>query len=141
MKLTTSLTLTSQYKQCQFGVAAEIDEKAGIDQIRTQTNKAMAALEVAVNGVVTMRSLDNAQEPPKPQQLPNDPASPKQIKYLNDLTSKCGTTLGRWCKEHGVSKDEITAKHCKEWIPELLEKNQMQPKFRTRTSGDGFFDD
>jgi len=100
----------------------------------------MAALKVAVNDAMGLKSIGNAQMPSKPKQLPTDAASPGQIKYLNDLTSKCGTTLDRWCKEHGVSKDEITAKHCQEWIPELLEKNQMQPKVRTKTSGDSFFD-
>ena len=122
MKLTTSLTLTSQDKQCQFGVEIEIDDKAEIDQIRTQFCKAMTALKIAVNEAMTMKSLDNAQEPPKPQQLPNDPASPKQIKYLNDLMTQCGTTLHKWCQEHGTNKNAITAQHCKEWIPELKQK-------------------
>ena len=122
MKLTTDLILKKEENQCQFGIEIEIDDKAEIDQIRTQSCKAMTALKIAVNEAMTMRSLDKAQEPPKPKQLPNGAASEGQIKYLNDLASKCGTTLHKWCQEHGVNKNAITAQHCKEWIPELKQK-------------------
>ena len=123
MKLRAVVNLVNQNNQCQFGIEIELDENSELDEIQEKTNKATAALKIAINSVVNIKALNNTPAvSSKPKQLPGDPASQGQIKYLNDLTSKCGTTLNRWCKEHGVKQDSITGAHCKEWIPELNQK-------------------
>ena len=128
MKLTAELNLTNQGNQCQFGVEIELDDNADIDEIREKTNKATAALKIAVNSVINIKALNNAPAAKAPKQLPTDQASPGQIKYLKDLTNKNGTNLKAWCKDHGVSPDNITGAHCKEWLPELLEKSKTNIK-------------
>ena len=123
MKLRTIVNLENQNNQCQFGVEVDLDDNAEFDEIQERTNKATAALKMAINTVVNIKALNNTPAASsKPKQLPGDPASQGQIKYLNDLTSKCGTTLNRWSKEHGVKQDSITGAHCKAWIPELNQK-------------------
>lgn len=122
MKLTTTLSLKNQENQCQFGIEMELDDELEIGQIKAQTNKAMTALKIAVNEAMNMKPIDNTHLTAKPKQLPTDVASPGQIKYLNDLTSMCGTTLNKWCQAHGVNKNAITAQNCQEWIPELQQR-------------------
>lgn len=131
MKLTAELNLTNQGNQCQFGVEIELDDNADIDEIREKTNKATAALKMAVNSVINIKALNNTSASDYPKQLPADSASSGQIKYLKDLTRKCGTTLKKWCQSKGISEDKITGKNCQEWIPELQEriKEQAQKEF------------
>lgn len=122
MKLTASLTLNNQSSQCQFDIEVNLDDEAEMDEIQEKTNKATAALKVAVNSVMNMKALNNVSATKSPKQLPTDQASPGQIKYLKDLTGKCGTTLRKWCQSKGVSENNITGGHCQEWIPELQKK-------------------
>ena len=122
MKLTAELNLTNQGNKCQFGVEIELDDNADIDEIREKTNKATAALKMAVNSVINIKALNNVPVSNLPKQLPTDSASQGQRKYLKDLTGKCGTTLKKWCQSKGVNENEITGAHCQEWIPELREK-------------------
>ena len=128
MKLTTSLILNNQSNQCQFAIEVNLDDDAEMDEIQEKTNKATAALKTAVNSVINIKALNNTAAAKSPKQLPTDQASPGQIKYLKDLTNKNGTNLKAWCKDHGVSPDNITGAHCKEWIPELLEKSKTNIK-------------
>ena len=128
MKLTTALILNNQSNQCQFAIEVNLNDDAEMDEIQEKTNKATAALKIAVNSVINIKALNNAPAAKAPKQLPTDQASPGQIKYLKDLTNKNGTNLKAWCKDHGVSPDNITGAHCKEWIPELLEKSKTNIK-------------
>lgn len=126
MKLTTALILNNQSNQCQFRIETEIDDNAEMDEIHEKTNKATAALKIAVNSVINIKALNNAPAAKAPKQLPTDQASPGQIKYLKDLTGKCGTTLKKWCQSKGVSENNITGGHCHEWIPELQKKAENE---------------
>ena len=128
MKLTTSLILNNQSNQFQFAIEVNLNDDAEMDEIQEKTNKATAALKIAVNSVINIKALNNSVAAKAPKQLPTDQASPGQIKYLKDLTNKNGTNLKAWCKDHGVSPDNITGAHCKEWIPELLEKSKTNIK-------------
>ena len=131
MRLKANIILEHQNSQCQFGVEIDLDDEAEMNEIRSKTHKAMTALKVTINEALSIKELNTTSKPlAVPKQLPVDAASQGQIKYLNDLTSKCGTTLKHWCQDHGVEESKITAQHCKEWIPEL--KNKAQ-------SNDGFF--
>ena len=69
MKLTAELNLTNQGNKCQFGVEIELDDNADIDEIREKTNKATAALKMAVNSIINIRALNT---PPPAPQLPTD---------------------------------------------------------------------
>ena len=122
MKLTTALILNNQSNQCQFAIEVNLDDDAEMDEIQEKTNKATAALKIAVNSVINIKALNNASASNSPKQLPTDSASPGQRKFLKDLTGKCGTTLKKWCQSKGVNENEITGAHCQEWIPELREK-------------------
>ena len=126
MKLTASLTLNNQSSQCQFDIEVNLDDDAEMDEIQEKTNKATAALKIAVNSVINIKALNNAPAAKAPKQLPTDQASPGQIKYLKDLTGKCGTTLKKWCQSKGVSENNITGGHCQEWIPELQKKAENE---------------
>ena len=133
MRLKANIILEHQNNQCQFGIEIDLDDEAEMSEIRSKTHKAMTALKVTINEALSIKELNTTSKPlAVPKQLPVDTASQGQIKYLNDLTSKCGTTLKHWCQDHGVEESKITAQHCKEWIPEL--KNKAQSK-----SNDGFF--
>ena len=131
MKLTVELNLVNQGNQCQFGIEADLDDDAEMEEIQEKTNKATAALKIAVNSVINIKVLNNAPAAKAPKQLPTDSASQGQRKYLKDLTGKCGTTLKKWCQSKGVNESEITGAHCQEWIPELQErvKEQNQKDF------------
>ena len=111
MKLTTTLNLTKQNNQCQFSVEIDLDNNADIDEISAKTHNATAALKIAVNSIINIRALNT---PPPAQQLPADSASPCQIKYLQDLACKSGTSLKSWCKDHSFSQEMITGAQCKE---------------------------
>ena len=126
MKLTASLTLNNQSSQCQFDIEVNLDDDAEMDEIQEKTNKATAALKIAVNSVINIKALNNVPAAKAPKQLPTDQASPGQIKYLKDLTGKCGTTLKKWCQSKGVSENNITGGHCQEWIPELQKKAEEE---------------
>jgi len=126
MKLTASLTLNNQSSQCQFDIEVNLDDDAEMEEIQEKTNKATAALKIAVNSVINIKALNNAPAAKAPKQLPTDQASPGQIKYLKDLTGKCGTTLKKWCQSKGVSENNITGGHCQEWIPELQKKAENE---------------
>ena len=76
--------------------------------------------------VINIKALNNSVVAKAPKQLPTDQASPGQIKYLKDLTGKCGTTLKKWCQSKGVSENNITGGHCQEWIPELQKKAENE---------------
>lgn len=126
MKLTVELNLVNQGNQCQFGIEADLDDNAEMDEIQEKTNKATAALKIAVNSVLNIKALNNAPAAKAPKQLPTDQASPGQIKYLKDLTGKCGMNLKKWCQSKGVSENNITGGHCQEWIPELQKKAENE---------------
>jgi hypothetical protein len=109
-----------------------LDDEAEMSEIRSKTHKAMTALKVTINEALSIKELNTTSKPlAVPKQLPVDAATAGQLKFLNDLTSKCGATLKHWCQAHGVAECKITAQHCIEWIPEL--KNKAQSK-----SNDGF---
>ena len=111
MKLTTTLNLTKQNNQCQFSVEIDLDNNADIDEISAKPHKATAALKIAVNSIINIRALNT---PPPAQQLPADSASPGQIKYLQELACKSGTSLKSWCKDYGFSQEMINGAQCKE---------------------------
>lgn len=123
MRFKANIILEHQNNQCQFCIEIDLDDEAEMSEIRSKTHKAMTALKVTINEALSIKELNTTSKPlAVPKQLPVDAASQGQIKYLNDLTSKCGTTLKHWCQDHGVEESKITAQHCKEWIPELWKK-------------------
>ena len=122
MKLRAIVNLENQNNQCQFGVEIDIDDNAEYDEIQERTNKATAALKIAINSVKNIKALNENQTPQKPKQLPTDQATPKQKMFLESLLKQNNYTTKRWCKEQGISENEITAAHCKEWIPELTQR-------------------
>ena len=56
MKLTVELNLVNQGNQCQFGIEADLDDNAEMEE----TNKATAALKIAVNSVSNIKALEYA---------------------------------------------------------------------------------
>ena len=48
MKLRAVVNLENQNNQCQFGIEVDLDENAEIDEIQEKTNKATAALKIAI---------------------------------------------------------------------------------------------
>ena len=122
MKLRAVVNLENQNNQCQFGIEIELDENSELDEIQEKTNKATAALKMAINSVVNIKALNENQTSQKPKQLLTDQATPKQKMFLESLLKQNNYTTKRWCKEQGVSENEITAAHCKEWIPELTQR-------------------
>ena len=60
MKLTVELNLVNQGNQCQFGIEADLDDNAEMDEIQEKTNKATAALKIAVNSVINIKALEYA---------------------------------------------------------------------------------
>ena len=80
MKLTVELNLVNQGNQCQFGIEADLDDNAEMEE----TNKATAALKIAVNSVINIKALNNAPAAKAPKQLPTDQASPGQIPERSD---------------------------------------------------------
>ena len=125
MKVFATINSTNQnITQCQFGIEVDIDDNAEKNEIDLKIDKAAETLKAAVNRTMNIKPLVKA----APAQLPaptatsskiSEPATPGQIKFMTDLTAKCGTTLAKWCKEQGVKPDEITKKDAMKWIPEL----------------------
>ena len=121
MKLVSQFTMTNQNQQIQFGVELEVDDFADINELNAGSKQIMKAMTSMTNEIANFQQISTIQIKER-KQLPTDKASPKQKKYLESLLKQNDYTIKRWCKEQGVSEDEITAAHCKEWIPELQEK-------------------
>ena len=121
MKLVSQFTMTNQNQQIQFGVELEVDDFADINELNAGSKQIMKAMTSMTNEIANFQQISTIQIKER-KQLPTDKASPKQKKYLKSLLKQNDYTIKRWCKEQGVSEDEITAAHCKEWIPELQEK-------------------
>ena len=121
MKLVSQFTMTNQNQQIQFGVELEVDDFADINELNAGSKQIMKAMTSMTNEIANFQQISTIQIKER-RQLPTDKASPKQKKYLESLLKQNDYTIKRWCKEQGVSEDEITAAHCKEWIPELQEK-------------------
>lgn len=121
MKLVSQFTMTNQNQQIQFGVELEVDDFADINKLNAGSKQIMKAMTSMTNEIANFQQISTTQIKER-KQLPTDKASPKQKKYLESLLKQNDYTIKRWCKEQGVSEDEITAAHCKEWIPELQEK-------------------
>lgn len=121
MKLVSQFTMTNQNQQIQFGVELEVDDFADINELNAGSKQIMKAMTAMTNEIANFQQISTIQIKER-KQLPTDKASPKQKKYLESLLKQNDYTIKRWCKEQGVSEDEITAAHCKEWIPELQEK-------------------
>ena len=125
MKYFVTINSTNQITQCQFGIEVNIDDNAEKNQIELKIDKAAETLKAAVNRTMNIKPLANVSAPaqlPAPAATSSKlsvPATPGQIKYMTDLAAKCGTTLAKWCKEHGVKPDEITKGDAMKWIPEL----------------------
>ena len=130
MKCFITINSTNQnITQCQIGIEVDIDDHAEKKEIDLSIDKVAETLKAAMNRTINTKPLAKTSEPaPEPAQLPAPAvtssqcptaASEKQIKYLTFLTSKCGSSLSKWCKEQGVKKDEITKADAMKWIPEL----------------------
>ena len=76
--------MVNQGNQCQFGIEADLDDNAEMDEIQEKTNKATAALKIAVNSVINIKALNNVPAAKAPKQLPTDQASPGQIPERSD---------------------------------------------------------
>ena len=72
MKLRAVVNLENQNNQCQFGIEIELDENSELDEIQERTNKATAALKIAINSVKNIKALNENQTPQKPKQLPTE---------------------------------------------------------------------
>ena len=73
-------------------------------------------------GVVVREALPSERvTAPTRKQRPDDRISAKQRKYLNDLLRINDLDLAAWCREKNTSENQITAAHCRQWIPELQE--------------------
>ena len=121
MKLVSQFTMTNQNQQIQFCVELEVDDFADINELNAGSKQIMKAMTSMTNQIANFQQISTIQIKER-KQLPTDKASPKQKKYLESLLKQNDYTIKRWCKEQGVSEDEITAAHCKKWIPELQEK-------------------
>ena len=126
MKYFATISSTNQnITQCQFGIEVDIDDNAEKKEIELKIDKAAETLKAAVNRTLNLKPLVKVSAPaqlPAPtatsRQVPV-PATPGQIKFMKDLTKKCGTTFPKWCQEKGINPDEITKEDAKNWIPEL----------------------
>ena len=129
MKYFATINSTNQnITQCQFGIEVDIDDNAEKKEIELKIDKAVEILKAAVNRTtMNIKPMAKASAPaqlPAPAQAATSSkisaaVSEKQINYLTYLTSKCGTTLAKWCKEQGVKPDGITKADAMKWIPEL----------------------
>ena len=123
MKVIASLEVIQTECHFQISTELELDEAASKEERESKLKIMSETLQTgAINSIISKRMKDATPHNKVHKQLPTDAATAGQIKYLEDLTSKCGTTLSKWCKENGVNVNDITAKNCKEWIPILLEK-------------------
>lgn len=123
MKFFTTLNSTNRNTQCQLGIEVDIADNTEMKEIEQKIKKALESLNIAVNSAVNIKPLLNtSSQLPAPTATSSKisaPATPGQIKFMTDLTAKCGTTLEKWCNEHGIKPDEITKKDAMKWIPEL----------------------
>lgn len=126
MKLNSNIDVTGNNTKLQFAVEFELDDNADITANDVKTKKVVTAFKNMINEVMSFKNNQRqiSAETNDFRQSSTTLASPGQIKYLNDLTGKCGTDLKRWCKGHGVKQENITGAHCQEWIPELLRKSK-----------------
>ena len=135
MKLTTTVTISDQNKSCQVCAELELNDQTGAEMLSAKTSELLRGLQSGIlNGISGKPVLDvtpvsdwpPAQLPSTSSQTrkqrPDDPVSPKQQKYLNDLLRLNGITLAGWCREKKTSEDRITASDCQQWIPELKER-------------------
>lgn len=125
MKINSNIGLTRGEANLQFSFEFELDENNDPKDNEIKTKNAAAAFRNMINEVMTFPLQEKSKievKEAKELSMEKVTASPSQIKYLNDLTRKCNTTLHKWCQSKGVDKNRITPQHCQEWIPELQQK-------------------
>ena len=135
MKITTSISYSDSVKACHVSAELELDNQTPANVLSARTSDLLQGLQsgilrgmsgrdvLDVTPVADPNALSDENAPaPQRKQRPDDPVSPKQHKYLNDLLQANGTDLAAWCREKNISEDQITAADCQKWIPELKEK-------------------
>lgn len=148
MIIKTSLSLSDPTRTCQVSAELELDNQATADQLSTKTSELLKGLQSGFADALSGSTLKNvtpsanpsalvAEAPngnaipanqkalpaergvPKRKPRPEDPASEKQLKYLNDLLLLNGLNMAKWCREKNAQKDHISRGQCQRWIPEL----------------------
>lgn len=149
MKLTASISYSDSVKSCQVSAELELENSVTAATLSTQTCELLKGLQSGIADAVSSNPMINTTPPVNPtgsplmlpvrnqtelpvgavapdkrKQRPEDQPSPKQKKFLNDLLRANGLNLSRWCKDKNVRESQITAEHCRQWIPELQDMSK-----------------
>ena len=135
MKLTTTLAISDQNKSCQVTAELELNDQTDAVMLSSRTSELLKGLQSGIlnciSGKPVLEVTSSSDWPPaqlqslsiqKRKQRPSDPVSPKQKKFLDDLLRTNGIDIDSWCQEKKISKDQITASDCQQWIPELQQR-------------------
>ena len=152
MKVTATINYGDQVRSCQVSAELELGNKVSAETLSAQTAEVLKGLQEGFANALSGRPLNNVISeasprtlpasvpegnvarasqtvpqrealPGKRKQCPNDPPSPSQRKYLNDLLRLNGLDLVSWCRDKGVAEEQITAGNCQQWIPELRNRH------------------
>ena len=135
MKITASISYSDSARACQVSAELELNDQVTADILSARTCELLKGLQAGIsNGtsgkaLIDITPMNDKEALPiggtassKRKQRPDDPVSPKQLKYLNDLLHANGLDLASWCREKHAAEDQITASNCQQWIPELKDR-------------------